>query len=184
MVLVQKKLIDQLGIERLRAVIGGSLGGHMAITWATNFPDRLAGTVAIAASPRLTSQALAFNVVGRNAILRDPAYQDGQYYGSRNGPAVGLSLARMLGHITYLSREAMKQKFGAQRLVPRQIQTQFENKFSVGSYLAYQGDKFVERFDANSYLTLTMAHGHFRARRNAAETGQPRWRARNAAGCC
>ncbi len=157
MVLVQKKLIDQLGIERLRAVIGGSLGGHMAITWATNFPDRLAGAVAIAASPRLTSQALAFDVVGRNAILRDPAYQDGQYYGSRNGPAVGLSLARMLGHITYLSREAMKQKFGAQRLVPRQIQTQFENKFSVGSYLAYQGDKFVERFDANSYLTLTMA---------------------------
>jgi homoserine O-acetyltransferase len=157
MVRVQKDLIDHLGIERLRAVVGGSLGGHMVLWWATRYADRLSGAVAIAASPRLTSQALAFDVVGRNAILRDPAYQDGQYYGSRNAPAVGLSLARMLGHITYLSREAMAQKFGAQRLVPRQIQTQFENKFSVGSYLAYQGDKFVERFDANSYLTLTMA---------------------------
>ena len=114
------------------------------------------GVVALATSPRLTSQALAFDVVGRNAILRDPAYQDGQYYGAA-GPAVGLSLARMLGHITYLSREAMMQKFDAQRLTPRQILTQFENKFSVGSYLAYQGDKFVERFDANSYLALSMA---------------------------
>ncbi len=91
MVRVQKDLIDHLGIERLRAVIGGSLGGHMALWWATRYPDRVAGAVPIAASPRLTSQALAFNVVGRNAILRDPAYQDGQYYGSRNAPAVGLS---------------------------------------------------------------------------------------------
>jgi homoserine O-acetyltransferase len=156
MVQVQKRLVEHLGIERLRAVVGGSLGGHMALGWATRQAQRVAGVVAIAASARLTSQALAFDVVGRNAILRDPAYQDGQYYG-RQGPAVGLSLARMLGHITYLSREAMAQKFGARRLVPRQLQTQFENKFSVGSYLAYQGDKFVERFDANSYLTLTMA---------------------------
>jgi homoserine O-acetyltransferase len=96
-------------------------------------------------------------VVGRNAILRDPAYQDGQYYGNGPGPTVGLSIARMLGHITYLSREAMIEKFDAHRLQPRQVQTQFETRFAVGSYLAYQGDKFVERFDANSYLTLTMA---------------------------
>ena len=96
-------------------------------------------------------------MVGRNAILRDPAYQDGQYYANGAGPAVGLSLARMLGHITYLSREAMMQKFDAHRLQPRQVQSQFETRFSVGSYLAYQGDKFVERFDANSYLALTMA---------------------------
>ena len=94
---------------------------------------------------------------GRNAILRDPAYQDGQYYGSGPGPTVGLSLARMLGHITYLSREAMTRKFDAHRQQPRQVQSQFETRFSVGSYLAYQGDKFVERFDANSYLSLTMA---------------------------
>ncbi|MFZ5831191.1 MAG: homoserine O-acetyltransferase MetX [Planctomycetota bacterium] len=157
MVEVQRRLIDHLGIERLRAVVGGSLGGHMALTWATQFADRVAGTVAVATSPRLTSQALAFDIIGRNAILRDPEYQGGQYYGNGQGPAVGLALARMLGHITYLSREAMMQKFDAQRAQPREIQSQFETKFSVGSYLAHQGHKFVERFDANSYVTLTMA---------------------------
>ncbi|MGO8690147.1 MAG: homoserine O-acetyltransferase MetX [Thermoguttaceae bacterium] len=181
MVRVQAQLIEHLGIERLRAVVGGSLGGHMALCWATRFPRRVAGAVVVAASPRLTSQALAFDVVGRNAILRDPAYQDGQYYAGGNGPAVGLSLARMLGHITYLSREAMAQKFGAQRLRPRQLQTQFENKFAVGSYLAYQGDKFVERFDANSYLTLTMAMDLFELGETPAKlaaalaAGQCRW---------
>ena len=86
-------------------MVGGSLGGHMALTWATQLPDRVAGAVAMATSPRLTSQALAFDVVGRNAILRDPAYQGGQYYDHGSGPAVGLAMARMLGHITYLSRE-------------------------------------------------------------------------------
>jgi len=157
MVRVQKLLVEHLGITRLRAVVGGSLGGQLALTWATQFPEHVAGTIALATSPRLTSQAMAFDVVGRNAILRDPAYQDGQYYGSGPGPTVGLSIARMLGHITYLSREAMIEKFDAHRLQPREIQTQFETRFSVGSYLAYQGDKFVERFDANSYLALTMA---------------------------
>jgi homoserine O-acetyltransferase len=157
MVRVQRLLVDHLGIRRLRAVVGGSLGGHMALAWATQFPERVTGTIALATSARLTSQALAFDVVGRNAILRDPAYQDGQYYANGAGPAVGLSLARMLGHITYLSREAMMQKFDTHRQQPRQMQSQFETRFSVGSYLAYQGDKFVERFDANSYLTLTMA---------------------------
>ena len=157
MVELQRRLVERLGIQRLRAVIGGSLGGQIALAWATRFPDWLAGTIALATSPRLTSQAMAFDVVGRNAILRDPAYQDGQYYGSGPGPTVGLSIARMLGHITYLSQEAMSRKFDTQRLQPRQVQTQFETRFSVGSYLAYQGDKFVERFDANSYLTLTMA---------------------------
>ncbi|MGD0900643.1 MAG: homoserine O-acetyltransferase [Thermoguttaceae bacterium] len=157
MVRVQKLLVDHLGIGRLRGVVGGSLGGHMTLAWATQFPDQVAGAMALATSPRLTSQALAFDVVGRNAILRDPAYQDGQYYAAGSGPTIGLSLARMLGHITYLSREAMIEKFDAHRLQPRQVQTQFETRFSVGSYLAYQGDKFVERFDANSYLALTMA---------------------------
>jgi homoserine O-acetyltransferase len=153
----QRRLVTHLGIGRLRAVVGGSLGGHMVLTWATRFPQALAGAVALATSPRLTSQALAFDVVGRNAILRDPNYCGGQYYGNGPGPLVGLALARMLGHITYLSREAMTQKFDAQRLQPHDIQTQFETKFSVGSYLAYQGDRFGERFDPNSYLTLTMA---------------------------
>ncbi len=157
MVTVQKLLVEHLGIRRLRAVVGGSLGGQLALTWATQLPEMVAGTIALATSPRLTSQAMAFDVVGRNAILRDPAYQDGQYYGNGPGPSVGLSIARMLGHITYLSREAMIEKFDAHRLQPRQVQTQFETRFSVGSYLAYQGDKFVERFDANSYLVLTTA---------------------------
>ncbi|HLA86081.1 MAG TPA: homoserine O-acetyltransferase [Thermoguttaceae bacterium] len=157
MVRVQCLLIDHLQIERLLAVVGGSLGGNMTLDWAVRFPDRLAGAAALATSAQLTSQALAFDVVGRNAILRDPAYHNGQYYDKPDGPRVGLALARMLAHITYLSREAMMRKFGADRLAPRDIQTEFETHFSVGSYLAYQGDRFGERFDANSYLTLTMA---------------------------
>ncbi|NLE36548.1 MAG: homoserine O-acetyltransferase, partial [Pirellulaceae bacterium] len=157
LVRVQRMLIDHLGIERLLAVVGGSLGGHMTLDWSTRYPERLAGAVALATSARITSQALAFDVVGRNAILRDPAYCDGQYYDKPPGPRVGLALARMLAHITYLSREAMMKKFGSNRLAPRDIQSDFETRFSVGSYLAYQGDRFGERFDANSYLTLTTA---------------------------
>lgn len=154
---LQKQLVNHLGIERLLAVIGGSLGGHMALTWATRYPGELAGCAAIATSPRLTSQALAFDVVSRNAILHDPGYLAGHYYDHEPGPKVGLAIARMLGHITYLSRESMMQKFDANRLSPRDVATQFETKFSVGSYLAYQGDRFGERFDANSYITLSMA---------------------------
>lgn len=154
---LQKQLVNHLGIERLLAVVGGSLGGHMALTWATKYPDALAGCAAIATSPRLTSQALAFDVVSRNAILHDPGYHAGRYYEQGPGPKVGLAIARMLGHITYLSRESMMEKFDANRLSPRDVATQFETKFSVGSYLAYQGDRFGERFDANSYITLSMA---------------------------
>ena len=157
MVEVQRRLLGKLGIERLLAVVGGSLGGHMVLAWATRLPNCVAGAIALATSARLTSQALAFDVVGRNAILRDPAYQAGRYYEDGSRPSVGLAIARMLGHITYLSREAMTRKFDAHRLDVRSIRTQFETKFAVGSYLAYQGDRFVERFDANSYLTLTMA---------------------------
>ena len=115
---LQRQLVDHLGIERLRAVVGGSLGGHMALDWATRYPDRMAGTAAIATSPRLTSQALAFDVVGRNAILGDPEYLGGRYYEHDPGPRVGLAIARMLGHITYLSREAMMHKFDGDRLRP------------------------------------------------------------------
>jgi homoserine O-acetyltransferase/O-succinyltransferase len=157
MVEVQRRLVDQLGIDKLLAVIGGSMGGHQVLTWATRYPSRLAGAVALATSPRLTTQALAFDVVGRNAICRDPNFCDGQYYGRPVGPDVGLAVARMLAHITYLSPESMDAKFEANRLQPRDIQTEFENKFGVGSYLAYQGHRFVERFDANSYITLSMA---------------------------
>jgi len=157
MVEVQRRLVEHLGVETLRAAIGGSLGGHQVLTWAIRHPDRLRGAIPLATSPRLSMQSLAFDVIGRNSILRDPNFYDGQYYDKPTGPNVGLALARMLGHITYLSPQAMQEKFEATRQEPRDVPTEFEKKFSVGSYLAYQGDKFVERFDANSYVTISMA---------------------------
>lgn len=156
MVRVQAALVEHLGIERLHAVVGGSLGGFQAQAWATLFPDRVRGCIAIATAPRLTAQGLAFDVVGRNAIRRDPDFRDGQYYGEHT-PETGLAIARMLAHITYLSSESMERKFDATRLRPRDVKTTFEKNFSVGSYLAHQGSKFVERFDANSYITLSTA---------------------------
>ena len=171
MVEVQRRLLDHLGIDTLLAVVGGSMGGHQALAWATRFPERVRSVVALATSPRLTSQALAFDVVGRNAIRRDPHYHGGQYYEEKHGPEVGLAIARMIGHITYLSREAMRQKFDADRLQPRDVATEFEKTFSVGSYLGYQGTKFVERFDANSYMVLSMAMDLF----DLGGTPQPNW---------
>ncbi|OGV69375.1 MAG: hypothetical protein A3K19_23280 [Lentisphaerae bacterium RIFOXYB12_FULL_65_16] len=155
---LQRRLIDHLGIRRLLAVIGGSMGGHQVLNWAARCPNRLAGAVAIATSTRLTSQALAFDIVGRNAILHDPNFLAGQYYGAEAGGAsAGLAIARMIGHITYLSREAMHDKFEDDRYQPRDVHTSFEKAFSVGSYLGYQGQRFIERFDANSYIALTKA---------------------------
>jgi homoserine O-acetyltransferase/O-succinyltransferase len=153
----QRRLLDHLVIHRILAVIGGSMGGHQVLTWATCYPDRVAGAVALATSARLTTQALAFDVVGRNAILSDVNYKNGHYLDKGTTPAVGLAIARMLGHITYLSPQSMREKFGADRLQPREFATEFEKRFSVGSYLAHQGDKFVERFDANSYIKLSLA---------------------------
>jgi len=161
MVDVQKRLMDLLGIERLRAVIGGSLGGHQALCWATRYPERVQTSIVLASSSRLTAQALAFDVVGRNAIQTDPKFHGGQYYDTGEFPHMGLAIARMLGHITYLSSEAMTKKFDVDRHEPRDIATEFEKRFSVGSYLAYQGDRFVGRFDANSYVTITLAMDHF-----------------------
>ncbi|MCL2877715.1 MAG: homoserine O-acetyltransferase [Acidobacteria bacterium] len=161
MVEVQRRLVDHFGIKKLLAVIGGSMGGHQVLLWATRFPERVAGAVTLATSPRLTTQALAFDIVGRNAIRRDPGFKGGCYLDENTTPAAGLALARMLAHITYLSVEAMRAKFGSNRLEPRQIDTEFEKQFSVGSYLAHQGDKFVERFDANSYIKISLAMDMF-----------------------
>jgi homoserine O-acetyltransferase len=157
MVEVHCRLLERLGIKQLLAAIGGSLGGHQALTLSARYPDRVRGIVALATSPRLTSQALAFDVVGRNAILRDPHFHAGHYYDKPQGPGVGLAIARMIGHITYLSPEAMTQKFEADRFQPRDVAIEFEKRFSVGSYLGYQGSKFVERFDANSYMIISLA---------------------------
>ncbi|MEM1110118.1 MAG: homoserine O-acetyltransferase [Planctomycetota bacterium] len=157
MVEVQVRLADALGVKRWRAVVGGSLGGHQALTWATQHPERVQTCVAIATSPRLTSQALAFDVIARNAIQTDPHFHGGQYYNQPTQPDTGLAIARMLGHITYLSSEAMDAKFDPDRLRPRDITTAFEKRFSVGSYLAHQGEKFTQRFDANSYIAISMA---------------------------
>ena len=156
MVTLQSRLIDHLGIAMLHAVVGGSLGGLQALDWARRYPKRLQRCIPIAAASRLSSQAIAFDIVGRNAIRHDVEYHNGQYYG-RQGPESGLALARMLAHITYLSDESMQRKFDPTRLQPRRDSTGFENIFSVGSYLAHQGNKFVERFDANSYIVLSTA---------------------------
>ena len=169
MVALHGRLLTHLGIAQLLAVVGGSMGGHQAQALALRYPERVRGVIALATSPRLTSQALAFDVVARNAIMRDPHFHHGQYYDHADKPEVGLALARMIGHITYLSREAMSQKFEADRLKPREVASAFEKKFSVGSYLGHQGQKFVERFDANSYVALTMAMDLFDLGATAAE---------------
>jgi homoserine O-acetyltransferase len=165
----QRGLVDRLEIKKLLAVVGGSMGGQQVLTWAIQYPGRVAGAVALATSARLTTQALAFDVVGRNAIRRDANFHAGRYLDRGVLPATGLALARMLGHITYLSPEAMRDKFGANRLQPRKVDTEFEKEFSVGSYLAYQGDKFVERFDANSYIKLSLAMDLFDLGKSAEE---------------
>lgn len=154
---MQRRLISALGISQLLCVMGGSLGGLAALEWSIRFPDSLAGACVVATGQHLTSQALAFDIVARNAIMSDPQFFGGRYHQHGVVPATGLAIARMLGHITYLSAESMRRKFDAQRNEGRIIDTQFETKFAVGSYLAHQGDKFVERFDANSYLAISLA---------------------------
>jgi len=161
MVSAQKLLIDSLGIEKLLSVIGGSMGGFQAIQWGRQYPENVAGVVGLATSPRLTNQALAFDIVGRNAIKTDTRFNEGNYYQSKKKPEDGLAIARMLAHITYISKDSMKSKFDDSRYSPKDISTIFEKRFSVGSYLAYQGSKFVSRFDANSYITLSTAMDYF-----------------------
>jgi len=179
MVDLQKRLVDLLGIRRLRAVVGGSLGAHQTLCWATRHPEYVQTAVVIAGSARVTAQAIAFDVVGRNAIQSDPHFHGGQYYGTGDFPRTGLALARMLGHITYLSSEAMTRKFDLDRHAPRDIVTDFEKRFSVGSYLAYQGKQFVGRFDANSYVAVTLAMDNF----DLGDTREKRLEAFGAAQC-
>ncbi|MBM4155345.1 MAG: homoserine O-acetyltransferase [Lentisphaerae bacterium] len=154
---LQARLIDHLGIRRLHAVIGGSLGGQQALEWALALPDRVANCVVLASAPRLSAQGLAFNAVGRHAILSDPNFRNGDYYGGGPRPTEGLAAARMMAHITYLSEEGMHRKFGRRLKDPGKRTVGFGVEFEVESYLDHQGKSFVERFDANSYLYITRA---------------------------
>ena len=169
MVNAQKLLIDYFKIEKLLCVTGGSMGGFQSIQWSIQFPGKVKSIIPIATSPRLTNQALAFDIVGRNAIKTDLNFKKGNYYQSDEKPEDGLAIARMLAHITYVSNDSLKRKFDNSRYDPKDISTEFENRFSVGSYLAYQGSKFVDRFDANSYITLSTAVDYFDLGQNVEE---------------
>lgn len=157
MVEVQKKLIDYLGIKKL-TVVGGSMGGMQALEWSVNYPDIVNRAIVIASTSRLSAQAIAFNAVGRNAIISDENFKDGNYYEGEH-PTQGLGIARMVGHITYLSEQAMHNKFG--RDFKDKPSFDFGIDFQVESYLDYQGRIFVDRFDANSYLYITKAVDYF-----------------------
>ena len=155
----QAMLLDSLGIETLAAVIGGSLGGMQALQWTLMFPDRVNHALVIASAPNLTAQNIAFNEVARQAIMTDPEFYDGDYYAHNTVPHRGLRIARMLGHITYLSDDAMGEKFG--RKLKDKIKYSFDVEFEMESYLRYQGDKFAGEFDANTYLRMTRALDYY-----------------------
>ena len=159
---LQKLFLDKLGITRLYAVVGGSLGGQQAIEWSLAYPDFVENTVVFAAAPRLSAQGLGFNVVGSYAIRNDPNFNNGDYYDSAP-PVAGLTAARMLAHITYLSDEGMHEKFGRRLQSSQELQFGFGVEFEVESYLNYQGQKFVQRFDANSYLYIIRAMDYYDA---------------------
>jgi len=156
----QKTLINFLGIQRLSSVIGGSLGGMQALEWNLQFPNEVKNTIIIAAAPNLTAQNIAFNEVARQSIITDPDFQKGDFYTKKNKPKRGLRVARMLGHITYLSNDAMKSKFGRKKQ-NKDYQYNFNTEFEIESYLNYQGDKFAKEFDANTYIRMTKALDYY-----------------------
>ncbi|MDD5056872.1 MAG: homoserine O-acetyltransferase [Sideroxydans sp.] len=156
----QARLADRLGITQFAAVLGGSLGGMQAMQWALSYPERLRHVLAIATAPHLTAQNIAFNDVARSAILTDPDFHGGDFYQHGVVPTRGLRLARMLGHITYLSDDAMADKFGRE-LRTGKLNFSYDIEFQIESYLRYQGDKFAAYFDANTYLLMTKALDYF-----------------------
>jgi homoserine O-acetyltransferase len=162
MVRAQRAFLDELGIERLAAVAGGSLGGMQALEWATSFPDQVGAVVAIASTHALHPQGLAWNAIARDAIMRDPAWQGGHYYGTGRTPDAGMGLARMVGHMTYLSAEALRDKFGRRLQFGDDIRyTITAPEFEIESYLDHQAGSFVKRFDANTYLYTSRALTYF-----------------------
>jgi homoserine O-acetyltransferase len=163
----QARLADRLGIRQFAAVMGGSLGGMQALAWSTLYPERLRHCVAIATAPRLSAQNIAFNEVARRAILTDPEFHGGRFYEHGVVPSRGLQVARMIGHITYLSDDSMAEKFGralrdnTERARPGDYRFTFDVEFEIESYLRYQGEKFARYFDANTYLLITRALDYF-----------------------
>jgi homoserine O-acetyltransferase/O-succinyltransferase len=160
MVRLQKKLVEHLGIKKLLAVTGGSMGGMQALEWAVAYPDCVAAAIPIATTARHSAQQIAFNEVGRQAIMADPDWNGGDYYDIKP-PARGLAVARMVGHITYMSDASMREKFGRRLRDKSVFGFDFSVDFEVESYLRYRGSQFVNRFDANSYLYITKAMDYF-----------------------
>jgi len=159
MVNAQKKLIDHLGIGKLLTVIGGSMGGMQALQWVASYPGSIRSAIPIATTLKHSPQQIAFNEVGRQAVMADPDWNNGDYY-DKSSPERGLAIARMIGHITYMSDKSMEAKF-SRKLRAKSSGYKFESDFEVGGYLKYKGDRFVERFDANSYLYITKALDSF-----------------------
>ena len=160
MVNAQRVLIDHLGIDQLLCVVGGSMGGMQVLQWVVSYPERVRLAIPIATTSKLSSQGIAFNEVGRQAIQSDPHWREGDYYG-KSIPRRGLAIARMIGHITYLSEKSMHQKFGRKLQDKTEYGYDFRTDFQVESYLRYKGDHFVDRFDANSYLYISKAMDYF-----------------------
>ena len=157
----QARLLDALGIQRLAAVIGGSLGGMQALSWTLRYPERVRDCIAIATAPNLSAQNIAFNEVARRAIITDPDFHGGHFYAHGVLPKRGLRVARMIGHITYLSDDSMEEKFGRQLRAAELGYSTQDIEFQIESYLRHQGDKFSEYFDANTYLLITRALDYF-----------------------
>lgn len=161
MVRAQVLLLDELGIEQLFCVIGGSMGAMQALEWAASYPDRVFSAVPVAGAARHSAQNIAFHEVGRQAIMADPGWHGGDYLGRRTKPRRGLAVARMMAHITYLSEAALHDKFGRELQTRGTFDFTFEPEFQVESYLRHQGSTFVDRFDANSYRYITRAMDYF-----------------------
>jgi homoserine O-acetyltransferase len=157
----QARLMDALGIHRLAAVLGGSLGGMQALAWSMRYPERLGHCIAVATAPNLSAQNIAFNEVARRAIVTDPDFHAGHFYEHGTLPRRGLRVARMIGHITYLSDDAMEAKFGRELQGAELAYSTQEIEFQIEAYLRHQGDKFSEYFDANTYLLITRALDYF-----------------------
>ncbi len=172
MVKVQKLVLDQLGIECLLSLAGGSMGGMQALEWCLRYPEKTRSAIIIASTSKLSPQAIAFHEVGRHAIISDPNWRQGAYYSSEVRPETGLGIARMIGHITYLSEESMNIKFGRRLQNKTEYSYELTREFEVENYLHAQGLRFVQRFDANSYLYITKAMDYYNA---AEDWGQGSW---------